>query len=196
MDAVAERFGAHHAIAADLVERHALDGQHRALHLVEHVDHLPERRRRRVDHVVTQHHGERLIAHEVARDVDRVSEAEGRALPHRADARQRRHVPHGRELIELAALLEEGLEFHVDVEVVDHRRLAARGDHHDLVDAGLDGLFDRVLDDGLVDEGQHLLRHRLGRRKEPGAESRGREDGSPDAERHAVTFPLGRLGGR
>ena len=40
-----------------------------------------------------------------------------------------------------------------------------------------DGLLDAVLDDRLVDEDEHLLRLRLGRRKKARAEAGGGEDG-------------------
>ena len=50
------------AVAGDLVFGHALDGEHRAVDLLEHVDHLLQRRRVRVDHVVGEDDGERLVA--------------------------------------------------------------------------------------------------------------------------------------
>ena len=44
--------------------------------------------------------------------------------------------------------------------ILDHA-LVAPGDEDEMLDAGL-GLVDHVLDQRLVDDGQHLLRHRLG----------------------------------
>ena len=48
-----------------------------------------------------------------------------------------------------------------------------------------DGLFDDVLDRRLVDDGQHLLRHRLRGGEEAGAESGGRNDGLEALVGHA-----------
>ena len=78
VDAVAERFGTDDAVAADLIERHAFDGEHGALDLIEDVDHLADGRRRRVDDIVAEDDGEGLVADQVTRDADRVSEPERR----------------------------------------------------------------------------------------------------------------------
>ncbi len=51
------------------------------------------------------------------------------------------------------------------------RALAAPGDEDDLFDPGLQRLFDRILDQRLVDDGQHLLGHRLGRGQKPRAQA-------------------------
>jgi hypothetical protein len=75
------------------------------------------------------------------------------------------------------------LELEGEVEVVLDRALLAGGDDDHLFDAGRDGLLDRVLDDRLVDQGQHLLGLRLGRRQETGAPSGGGEDGLSNAHR-------------
>ena len=50
--------------------------------------------------------------------------------------------------------------------------------------AGRDRLLDAVLNDRLVDERQHFLGLRFGRREEAGAETGGREDGFADDGRH------------
>src|SRR5207245_143643 len=81
----------------------------------------------------------------------------------------------------LSALAQERLELEGDVEMVLDRHLAAARDEEDLVDPGIAGFLDRVLDQRLVDEGEHLLRLRLGRGEKPGAESRGGEDGFSNA---------------
>ena len=77
----------------------------------------------------------------------------------------------------LAARLEERLELDRDVEVILDGVLAAAGDEDDVVDARGDRFFDAVLDDRLVDERQHFLGLRLGRRQEAGAEAGGGKDG-------------------
>ena len=58
---------------------------------------------------------------------------------------------------------------------------------------GGDGLLDRVLDDRLVDQRQHLLGLRLGRRQEAGAPAGGGEDGFSDAHRTSE-WRVGRSG--
>ena len=67
VDARPDLLGVDDAVGADVRLRHALDREHRAIHFVEHVDHLPQRRRLRVDHVVAQDDRERLVADQVAR---------------------------------------------------------------------------------------------------------------------------------
>jgi hypothetical protein len=56
--------------------------------------------------------------------------------------------------------------------------------------AGLDGLVDRVLDDGPVDDRQHLLWNRLGRGKETGAQACHREHGF--LQFHGRSLPKGK----
>ena len=73
--------------------------------------------------------------------------------------------------------LEGVLELGDAVEVVGERVLVAADDHQDVVDAGGDRLFDDVLDRRLVDDGQHLFRHRLGGGEEAGAEPGCGDDG-------------------
>ena len=56
----------------------------------------------------------------------------------------------------------------------------------DVVDAGRDRLFDDVLDRRLVDDGEHLLRHRLGGGKEAGAKAGRGNDGLDGGKGHEV----------
>ena len=70
------------------------------------------------------------------------------------------------------------LEHPVEV-VLDHALVAAR-DEHEMLDAGLPGLVDHVLNERLVDDGQHFLRHRLGGGQDAGAETGDRKDGFAD----------------
>ena len=67
-------------------------------------------------------------------------------------------------------------EFVGGVEVVLDRPLVAAGDEDHVADAGLVGLLDRVLDQGLVHDRQHLLGLRLRGGQEPGAQAGDRED--------------------
>ena len=72
---------------------------------------------------------------------------------------------------------EEVFEFEADVEMIFNGGFAAAGHHNNVGDAGMNGLFDAVLDDGLVDKRQHLFRLGLGGGKETGSETGGRENG-------------------
>jgi hypothetical protein len=49
-----------------------------------------------------------------------------------------------------------------------------------MLDAGFLGLIHHVLDQGLVDDGQHFLRHRLGGGQDAGAEAGDRKYGFTD----------------
>ena len=86
----------------------------------------------------------------------------------------------------VALVAQHGLELADPVEVVLERRLVAAGDHEHVVQAGRDGLLDDVLDGRLVDDRQHLLRHRLGRGQEAGAETGDRDDRFRDREGHSA----------
>ena len=55
------------------------------------------------------------------------------------------------------------------------RRFGAAGDEDELLDAGRLRLLDRILDQRLVDDRQHLLGHGLGGRQEARAEAADRE---------------------
>src|SRR5580765_4235379 len=58
--------------------------------------------------------------------------------------------------------------------------LAAAGDEDELLDSRFFRFLDRVLDHRLVDDRQHLLRHRLGRGQEARAHARDGKDGFAD----------------
>src|SRR3546814_2669868 len=77
----------------------------------------------------------------------------------------------------LSALLHRRFKFVGDVEVILERRFAASGDEDDLLDAGFDRFFHRILDERLVDHGQHFLRNGLCGWKETGAKATHREYG-------------------
>ena len=76
-----------------------------------------------------------------------------------------------------------GVELGIGVEVVLDRALAPAGDEQHARDAGPHQLLDHVLDDRLVDDRQHLLRLRAGRRQQARAEPGDRDHRVGD--RHA-----------
>ena len=147
------------------------------------VDELADDRSLGDDDVVREDDGEGLVADQLPGHEDGVAEAELLLLAHVADLGQVADVAHATEHLDVAAGLEQVLELVGGVEVVLDGPLLAAGHDDDLLDAGGHRLLDRVLDDRLVDERQHLLRLRLGRRQEAGAPAGGREDGFADAHR-------------
>ena len=68
--------------------------------------------------------------------------------------------------------------------------LAAAGDDEDLIAAGGHGFFDAVLNDGLVDDGQHFLGLGFGGGQEAGAEAGGGENGFADFHGHRAMWRL------
>ena len=66
------------------------------------------------------------------------------------------------------------------------RALGAAGDEKELLDAGGLRLLDRILDQRLVDDRQHLLWHRLGRRQKAGAEAGDRKYRLADTLMHGT----------
>ena len=123
-----------------------------------------------------KNHGERLVAHQFVRAQDGVSQAERFLLPHVGDVDHVGDGAHGGQQILLVAGFEQVLQLEADVEVIFDGGLAAAGDDDDVLDAGMNGFLDAVLDQRLVDERQHLLGHGLGRRKKSGAEPGGGEN--------------------
>ena len=160
---------------------HGLHAEHAAAVPFEHPRHLPETGFLGVDQVVGQVHEERLVADRGARAQHRVAETQRIRLADEDAAGVGRNDASQRIERLLAALGREFLlELVVGVEMVLDRPLGRAGDEHQLFGAGLQRLFDRVLDQRLVDDRQHLLGTGLGGRQEPGAASRHGKDCRPD----------------
>jgi hypothetical protein len=101
-----------------------------------------------------------------------VAEAERFGLAHvEAVDMARLDAAHEFQQLVLAARLELGFDLIRLVEVILDRALAAARDEDHFGDAGGHCFFHRVLDQRLVDNGQHFLRAGLGRGEEPGAET-------------------------
>ena len=69
------------------------------------------------------------------------------------------------------------LQLEADIEVIFDRGLAAAGDDDDVLDSGMNGFLDSVLDQRLIHQRQHLFGLGLGGWKKPGAKPGGGEDG-------------------
>ena len=165
-----------HAVGGDGGAFDGLRSQHGPAALVEDVDHLLQAGDLGVDHIVGQDDGEGFIADQFLGAENGVAQAERLLLAHVADARQRGDTARDREQFLLAAALERRVELEAEVEVVFHGAFAAAGDDDDVLDAGGNGLFDAVLDDGLVDQRQHLLGNDLGGRQKARAQAACGED--------------------
>ena len=150
--------------------------------LARRLDHLLEAARRVQHQFVRQHHRERLVADDVARAPHRMAEPERRLLPGKARGAGVGLVARQNLLLGLlvAARGQRGVELEHLVEMVLDHALVAAGDEDEMLDAGLLGLVDHILDQRLVDDGQHFLRHRLGGGQDAGAEAGDREDGFAD----------------
>ena len=153
-----------------------------AAELAGSLDHLLQAARRIQHQFVRQHHRERLVADDVARAPDRVAEAERRLLAGEARGAGLGLVARQNVLLGLlvAARGERGVELEHPVEMILDHALVAPGDEDEMLDAGFLGLVDHILDQRLVDDGQHFLRHRLGGGQDAGAETGDREDGFAD----------------
>lgn len=71
----------------------------------------------------------------------------------------------------LAARRQRRVELEHPVEMILDDVLVTAGDEDEVLDAGFPCLVIDVLDQWLVDDGQHFLRHRLGGRQDAGAEA-------------------------
>ena len=125
-----------------------------------------------------------FVADEFARHQHGVAQAERFFLADIGHVHHVGNVADDLEQIGLAALLEHLFQFVADVEVVFDRLLAAAGDDEDLVATGGHGLFDAVLNDGLVDERKHFFGLGFGGGQKAGAQAGGGEYGFADFHFH------------
>ena len=135
-----------------------------------YLDHLAEAAGGGLDEVVTEGVDERVVAEEAGGVEEGGCVARGPLL---ADVGEVGKVGDALDLVEeleLAVLLEQlGQGLAGGVEVVLDGPLVVAGDDDDVLDAGVDQVLDDVLDHRLVDDREHLLRHRLGLGEEPRA---------------------------
>ena len=154
---------------------------HRPVGLVVGVDQLADHRAIAHAHVIGEDHREGFVPDQVLGHQHGVPQAQLLLL---TDVRHLGEVADVADLpehLDVALLLEQVLELVGEVEVVLDRPLLAGGDDDDLLDPGGDGLLDRVLDDRLVHQRQHLLGLRLGGREEACAPPGGGEDSLANA---------------
>ncbi len=158
---------------------------HVAADLAMGIDHLFQAARMGEDQVVGEQDGERLVGQEVAGAPHRVAEPHRHLLAGVGDVARRGHPVENRtQGLGLAAFEQHVLQLDAVIEMVLDRALGAAGDEDELLDAGVDRLLDGILNQWLVDDGQHFLRHRLGRREEAGTEAGDRKHRLANGFRH------------
>ena len=111
-------------------------------------------------------------------------------LPDVGDVDHVGDAAHDGQQVLLAARFQQVFQLEADVEMIFDGGLAAAGDDDDVLNAGMDRLFHAVLDDGLVDDGQHLLGLRLGGGQKSGAQPGGGENGFANFGGHLLQFVL------
>ena len=125
-----------------------------------------------LDQDVRQQQRERLAADQFARAPHRVAQSERFLLAGKARrARDRQFLGQDFQCAVLLPFEQVHFQLELAVEMVFDDALVAAGDEDEMLDAGLAGLVHHVLDQRPVDHRQHLFRHGLGRRQEPGAEA-------------------------
>ena len=101
-----DRLYVEHAVGRNHFAFDDLRGQHRALGLIEDLDHLLEAGDFGVDHVIGQEHGEGLVAYQFARHQHGVAEAESFFLADVGDVNHVGDGAHDLEQVGFVALLE------------------------------------------------------------------------------------------
>ena len=141
------------------------------------------------DHI-RQQDRERLVADDLARAPDGVAKAERRLLAGEAGRAGRREIGHQRGIFGLLAPADQRVfEFISRIEVILDDRLVAAGHENEMLDPRLARFIDHMLKNGPVDDGQHLLRDRLGRRQKPRAETGDGQHGFTDGLVHGGLVP-------
>src|SRR5262249_37836006 len=102
---------------------------------------------------------------------------QGRLLPREARRSDFRQLAVEQlEICLLAALIERELELDLPVEMVLDHALVAAGHENEMLDPGFSRFVDDMLNDGAVNDREHLLGHGLGGGQEAGTEARNREN--------------------
>ncbi len=173
------------AVAFGVLARHFFGGEDAAAMAAVNIDHLRHDGRLADEQVIGEDDGKRLVAHQTLSAKYRRAQAVGHGLAHEHalhvvgfDAAH--HVEHGL----FARFFELMLQFVGGVEMILDGALVAAGDKNHFGDARRIGLFDRILNERLVDHGHHLFRSGFGRGQKTRAETGNGEDGFGDGRGH------------
>jgi hypothetical protein len=127
---------------------------------------------------VGQQQRERLVADNVAGAPHGMAETERGLLAREAGLARGRKIAHERfQLRRLAAFRQGTLQFVLAVEVILDHTLVAASDEDEVLDPRRTRFVHDMLEDGAVDDRQHLLGYRLGRGQKSGAEAGHRKHG-------------------
>src|SRR6202453_123437 len=141
------------------------------------------------DHI-RQQDREGLGADDLACAPDGVAEAEWRLLAGETCRAGCRKIRHERRVFGLfTASGERVFEFIGRVEMIFDHRLVAAGHENEMLDPRFACFIDHVLKNWPIDDGQHLLGNRLGRREKPRAETGDGQHGFTDGSVHGCLVP-------
>ena len=157
-----------------LLWRHLHERDDARAALIVHLDHALEQWVAAIDQVVAQQHRERIVTDMLAGTPDRMAEPEWLPLAQKVHLGEIARLVHLVKPLAIALLLECLLELGHVIEMARQVLFVAPGDDEHVVQPGSDGFFDHVLNRRLVDDRQHLFRHRLCRGQESSAEPCGR----------------------
>ena len=141
------------------------------------------------DHIREQDR-ERLVADDFARAPDGVAEAEGSLLAGEAGRAGGGKISHERVVFGFfPTSLERVFEFVGIVEMILDDAFVAPGHEDEVLDSRLARFIDHMLENRSVDDGQHLLRDRFGRRQKARAKSGDGQHGFTDGFVHGGLVP-------
>ena len=141
------------------------------------------------DHIREQDR-EGLVADDFARAPDGMAEAERRLLAGEAGRAGSWKIGHQRRIFSLFAPPGERIfEFIGRVEVILDHRLVAAGHENEMLNPRFARLIDHMLKNRPVDDGQHLLWDRFGRRQKARAKSGDGQHGFADGFVHGDLIP-------
>ena len=129
--------------------------------MIEDINHLLETWGFGINYVVRQDNGKWLVTDEFFGTKNCMTKAERLPLTHITYSRKCRNAARNGEEILLAAALESGVELEAMVEMILHGAFAAARNDDDVLDPRSQSFFDTILNNGLVDERQHLLGYDL-----------------------------------
>ena len=151
------------------------------------MDQLRERRDGRVDNFIAEDDGKRFVADQMLGAEHGMTEAERDGLTDVTKVRQGGDMAHLTQELALARSFEIFFEFDRAIEVVFDGPFPAAGDDDDVFNSGCDGFFDDILDQGFVDQGEHLFRRCFRGREKAGTKACSRDNGfSNRIRRHAA----------
>ena len=157
-----------------------MDGDGTAAVLFGCLDQLFEDRLFAQHDIVAQQNRKGLVSHKAAGAPHGMAEALGLLLAQKQHICHIRHFPDHPCFLLFSVPQQAILQVGGIVKIVLNGRLAAVGDDQDLLDAGSDSLFDNVLQNRFVHQGQHFLGDAFGVRQQPRAESGRGDNGLSD----------------